>query len=586
MKNNPTTTKINKKYKKWMSFYLFIVFIFFATTEISFIMHQGKQIRLNALKDNEEIYANIVEKYIIENQLALNQLDSLKSLIPLFPPELNLSLIDGDGNILYDNFIQDKSQYTNQNKEVEIKKAFIKGSGWNIRQSEQTGNDCVYYAVSKANYIIRISIPYTDEIKKSVRPDATSIIFIALLFVFVFFYHLYIFLLFNRSIIRLRDFVLSYSKDKSFPIPLALPDGELREIQAIIVNMYEELEIKKRDASIEREKLLEHIHFSEEGVSFFTPFFENIYTNSHFIQYLNILLNQPTIDVRNLFQSPVFSEVVQFLKYPEKRNLFTGKLHANGCHFFVRVIIFDDKSFEIIIRNISEEEENYRYRADITNNIAHELRTPVTSISACLETLITHENLNPQKRIDYLNRAYNQVIRLSEIIQDVVLLSKTADAPQYFSMEEINILDMLHELYNQDLKENIERSHCKLVLKVPENVIVRGNRTLLQSIFHNLSTNAIKYAGENITITINNYMEDREYYYFSFSDNGKGIEEKYLSRIFERFYRITEGRTREKGGSGLGLSIVKDAVSFHQGEIHAKNSEEGGLEFLFTIKKT
>jgi signal transduction histidine kinase len=81
-------------------------------------------------------------------------------------------------------------------------------------------------------------------------------------------------------------------------------------------------------------------------------------------------------------------------------------------------------------------------------------------------------------------------------------------------------------------------------------------------------------------------MEDDEYYYFSFSDDGIGIEEKYLDHIFERFYRITEGRTRDKGGSGLGLSIVKDAVNFHNGVILAKNRAQGGLEFLFTIKKT
>jgi signal transduction histidine kinase len=122
-------------------------------------------------------------------------------------------------------------------------------------------------------------------------------------------------------------------------------------------------------------------------------------------------------------------------------------------------------------------------------------------------------------------------------------------------------------------------------LQVGREVVVQGNRTLLYSIFFNLCTNTLKYAGENITITIHNYMEDDEYYYFSFSDDGTGIEEKYLDHIFERFYRITEGRTRDKGGSGLGLSIVKEAVSFHHGVIRAKNRPKGGLEFLFTIRK-
>jgi signal transduction histidine kinase len=144
---------------------------------------------------------------------------------------------------------------------------------------------------------------------------------------------------------------------------------------------------------------------------------------------------------------------------------------------------------------------------------------------------------------------------------------------------------MLKEMIDVDTQEDIQRHNCTVNLSVEENVVVRGNRTLLYSIFFNLCTNALKYAGENVTISIHNYMEDDEYYYFSFSDNGKGIEDKYLDHIFERFYRITEGRTRDKGGSGLGLSIVKDAVNFHNGVILAKNRSQGGLEFLFTLRK-
>jgi signal transduction histidine kinase len=371
---------------------------------------------------------------------------------------------------------------------------------------------------------------------------------------------------------------------QEIPFEIQFKDKSLTEIQSMITDLYNQLESNKKDILLEREKLLDHFHYEEEGISFFTASMENIYTNSHFIQYLNMLLNQPVNDTANLFEAPVFKEFVQFLKNPGEEHSLGKKMYVGGNHFFIQLVIFDDKSFEIIIRDITEVEKDNLDRVQMTNNIAHELRTPVTSIRGYLETLIEHKDLSETKKEDYIERAYKQVIRLSEIIQDVILLSKTTDAPQYFTLEDINIYDVLQDLF-EDTKEIIEKTHTVFKLQMPEKMMIRGNQTLLYSIFWNLCNNAMKYAGENKIITINNYKQDKEFYYFSFSDNGKGIENKYLDHIFQRFYRINEGRTRDKGGSGLGLAIVKDAVKFHHGEIQAKNRPEGGLEFLFTIRK-
>ena len=124
-----------------------------------------------------------------------------------------------------------------------------------------------------------------------------------------------------------------------------------------------------------------------------------------------------------------------------------------------------------------------------------------------------------------------------------------------------------------------------------ENNIAQGtmmvaNRTLIYSIIRNLVENSLKYAGTGITIHIESfYIPSDKCYYITYYDTGSGVSEEHLERIFERFYRVQEGRTRDDGGSGLGLSIVRNAVAFHGGKIRVSNREEGGLMFKFNIMK-
>jgi signal transduction histidine kinase len=218
----------------------------------------------------------------------------------------------------------------------------------------------------------------------------------------------------------------------------------------------------------------------------------------------------------------------------------------------------------------------------MTGNIAHELRTPVTDIRGYLETVLDNR-LDPDKEREFVAKAYEQTLALSELIRDMSLLSKMNEAPGSFQLKPFPLAGLIEKV-SADLSEQLQSKDIVIHSTIPADCMIAGNEGLLYSVFRNLIDNVINHAGESVTISINKYNEDGKFAYFSFSDNGAGIgDEKHLNRLFERFYRVNEGRTRETGGSGLGLSIVKNAVTFHGGTIAVKNGTEGGLVFLFSL---
>ncbi len=347
----------------------------------------------------------------------------------------------------------------------------------------------------------------------------------------------------------------------------------------------------KEQLSLEKEKLIMHLHNSDEGIAIFTPEKEKIYANTKFIQYINTILDEPTFNINKLFVSNDFKVINEFIKnkldeeiIPSNLPVFKQKISKGGKFFVIKTIVFVDKSFEIIILDISGTEKNRILKQEMTSNIAHELKTPVSCVRGYLETIITNEDIEKDKRDFFIDRSYNQILRLSNLIRDISLITKIEEAGEFYEKETINIKDTVEDIKN-DLSLILRENNISVKINIDKKVNIKGNNSLIESIFRNLFDNAINYAGRDIEINVENYLEDDDYYYFSFYDNGKGVPEEHLKRLFERFYRIGEGRTRKSGGSGLGLSIVKNAVLFHNGEITAKNRKDRGLEFLFTLSK-
>ena len=220
-------------------------------------------------------------------------------------------------------------------------------------------------------------------------------------------------------------------------------------------------------------------------------------------------------------------------------------------------------------------------KRELTQNIAHELKTPVASIQGYLETIINTPNLTEQTQKQFMERCYAQSVRLTTLLQDISILNRLDDGSPYLKRETVNI-GLLVKQIGEETALPLQEKHMTFNNMLPEDIIITGNKTLLYSIFRNLTDNAIAYAGQGTTITLKATRAETVWQ-FTFFDNGIGIGKEHLDRIFERFYRLDKGRSRENGGTGLGLSIVKNAIIFHGGTIQVCNLPTGGLRFDFTL---
>jgi len=234
--------------------------------------------------------------------------------------------------------------------------------------------------------------------------------------------------------------------------------------------------------------------------------------------------------------------------------------------------------------NILKDQENYR--REFLGNVSHELKTPLFTIQGYILTLIEGALKDKKVRGKYLRRSAKGVDRLISIVKDLDLITQFESGIKTVDKTDFNIYELIENVY--DLMEfESEKNNTKLLINNKNNtpVIVNADKERILQVLTNLIVNSIKYGKENgyTEVKVEEYDKDR--IIVRVKDNGEGIDDEHLPRLFERFYRIDKNRSRKKGGSGLGLSIVKHIIEAHQEQIFVESKIGQGTEFSFTLQK-
>jgi len=576
--------------KKWL-IYIISFFLFFAGALMLSEFFHEKKFRIEALNENLESYTRLtngyVKKFKMMDRNDFSLLDSLNLLID--NKYIRITVIHDDGRVLYDSR-GNPVEMENHLDRPEIRSSLRNQFGTNVRVSGTTNIKYYYYARNFGIYFIRVSDVYDMSARKFIQPDRILLMIFILVLLAA---SLTIILLtdkFGKSISTLREFTLKALANKPINEKFVFPENELGDIGQEIIEIYQKLNNTKEELLSEKSKLIRHLNMLDEGIAIFSKERHVITSNNNFIKFINYLSDTRVFTADEFFRVSNFAPIFTFINRTmgtaneeDVQPTYEITMNKGGRYFTIKCIVFQDRSFEVSVNDVSRPTKRKLLKQQLTDNIAHELKTPVSSIKGFLETIIEGKP-DKARTMDYLRRAYSQTCRLADLVHDISMLTKIEEAASLYQVEEVNLSDLLRDLTGE-IEPLLEAKKMQLDLKMNGDLMVYGNSGLLYSIFRNLFDNTIDHAGEGIAIQLDNYLNDDEFYYFSYSDTGTAVPEEDLPRLFERFYRVDKGRERKKGGTGLGLAIVKNAIHFHKGEISVRNRAGGGLEFLFTMAR-
>lgn len=261
----------------------------------------------------------------------------------------------------------------------------------------------------------------------------------------------------------------------------------------------------------------------------------------------------------------------------------TASLEKDYTFFYYTVGILVLIAIVLFLRHRlrKSEEDKQRIKRQLTQNAAHELKTPAASISGYLETLLGNKNLDAEKRTYFLEKCYAQSQRMSRLLNDMSTLTRLDEAAIERPNTEIDAILILQGIL-AETQSLFDKQNIILSTSLPNQMMMSGDSALIYSMFRNIIDNTLSYAAgaTSFKVSAQQYGEEIE---FTFADNGVGVNAAHLPHLFERFYRVDKGRSRKLGGTGLGLAIVKNIAVQYGGTATAETTPGGGLTISITV---
>ena len=515
----------------------------------------------------------------------------LDNLFSLLPDDIEAELIDPDLRVTAATDTMRVGTQHSLTEDPELRLAYYNHSGDHLSTAEEsdTADGQLHYALYCDGHYIHLTRPYREQPATDRKTLWLACLLPSLLILLGMLVGTYLSLRStDRSVSGLRRLTGALRRGEH-PEGTLFADDDLGTLGEELRQLFSESEEKVQRTEEMRQHLIALFDLSKIGIALFDSNGTTLFANTHFIQFASMISSRalPLESLSELLTEESMQPIGDFISSsPGGEERSRRAMIPSGSHIFeVKAFRSASETFDLTIEDVTVSVQTAQLKREMTSNITHEIRTPLTSIRGYLETL-RYSDLSPEQQAAFTDKAYRQAERLSAMMDDIRLISQMDEREaEEYRMEELD-LGLVVEEARIAFADRIEQSGDRFVNEIPDGLTIHANNSLIHSVFQNLIENSLRYAGEGVTLCFSCYHRDDEYVYLSYYDTGRGVPEEKLSRIFERFYRIDSGRTRDRGGSGLGLSIVRNAIRLHGGQIQARrHSPEGGLEFLFTLHK-
>lgn len=508
------------------------------------------------------------------------------------------TVINPQGIVIADSH-QDASQMANHLRRPEIQNAIQSGSGQISRYSQTIEENLLYYAqpVFQEGMLLGIvrSAYFTDQINDEISSKRGQNIFGALIVAFL-----------GVVLIAIAAFLQASSAEKLALIASDISAGNfrgrvpeknalgLKKLAEVINQLARNSAANISDITADRNRLAAIFAGMVEGVIDVDQEQRILHINEAASKLLGVNSLESTgkpiwEEVRNNEITQALDEAMKTRSFVKSQIDLNSSKSVNNGRAVIDIYaasLSDDLGKPIgavvVLHDISELKSLERIRTDFVANASHELKTPITAIRGLSESVIDDENIDRETILQFINRIHSQSIRLSQLVGDLMALSRLEVDLEEKQFSLINMNSLLKNSV-KSAKVAIEQKNQQLIVNIAEdNIYVTGDRQNLSQLMDNLIDNAIKYTPENGVITIKLSADDTEML-LSVSDTGIGISPQYQQRIFERFYRVDKARSRSLGGTGLGLSIVKNIAEKHLGDIQLVSQQGRGSTFSYRM---